>query len=302
MKLSDLTDVLTFRAFRPDPDDSSAPICRRLIGKRYLCLNINKDRVSWRQVDRKGNFGQGGVVQGQFKEVLSQMAEEWKGMTDGGWVVVSINNRFFITLETNMSRKPGSEVTIRSNARSVIGAKFDRTKKYAIHHNPETSASMLLSCEETLVKSIEDTLSQSGFQAARICCGLFAMVEDYVRREHEARKGGKGKDFTLIACCDGSVLVLAQKGGQWTELRSRAGLYGDAESGGESFVKVESETDPVMNIAGPVLNGADPSSALVLIHDRMETDFSRKLAEQLSNQKPVDITQDEHLWMVLTQN
>jgi len=290
MKLSDIKDVLTFQAFRPDPDDSTAPVNKRLIGKKYLCLNINKDSISWRQVDRKGHFGQSGIVLGQLKEALAEHADEWRGLTDGGWVVVSLNNRFFITLESNMSRKPGSETTIRTNARSVIGSKYDRNKRYAIHHNQETSASMLLSCEDSLVRGIEDSLKQAGFQIARISCGLFAMVEDYVRREHDSRDGGSGQDFTLIACCDGSVCVLAQKGGQWTDLRSRPSLY------------TEDDVQPVLSIASPVLSGIDATSKLVVIHDQQGTDTSRQLLDLLQTRGAEDLTQEDHLWAVLTNN
>jgi len=290
MKLDDIKSVLTFQAFRPDADDSNAPIPKRLQGKKFVCINISRGRVTWRAVDRKGQYGPGGVLEGEFQEVAGKMAEEWRGHTDGGWTVVSLNNRFIVTLENNMSRKPGSEKTIRTNAKSVIGTKYDRGKRYAIHHNPETSASILLACDESMVKAVEEALYENGLKAARISCGLFAMVEDYLRREHDARKGGPGRDFVLLACCDGSVCVLAQKKGQWSELRSRVGVYSEAD------------IEPVMNIAAPLINGAAPSTPIVLMHDQPSTSFAQTLYQRLASLGAVDVTQPEHIWMVLGQN
>jgi len=115
MKTDALRQVLSFQAFRPDPDDPSSPIPQRMAGKRVLCLNISKGRVSWRGVDRKGKFVSAGQADGEFSDVLSQSVDEWQGLADGGWVIVSINNRFVLTLESNLSRKPGTESLIRTN-------------------------------------------------------------------------------------------------------------------------------------------------------------------------------------------
>ena len=46
MKLKDLKDVLTFRSFRPEPDDSSAPWRRRFPREKTLLLTISRRRVS----------------------------------------------------------------------------------------------------------------------------------------------------------------------------------------------------------------------------------------------------------------
>ena len=292
MKLDDIKSVLSFQAFRPDSDDSTAAVTKRMLGKRYLMLNVSRNEVSWKAVDRKGKFGAGGVQEGEFNVVAHQMADEWSAMTDGGWCVLSLNNRFMITLESNMSRRPDSESLVRSNPRAVIGAKHDRSKRYAIHHNPETSASLLLATDESMVKTVEDTLFDIGMKPVRISSGLFAMVEDYVHREHAARGAGagSGRDFVLIACCAGSVCLLSQKRGQWSELRSRSGIY----AGGD--------IEPVMNIATPILNAAESGSAIVLLQDQPGTRFSQALHERLQPFGAVDMTQPDHLWMVLSQN
>lgn len=288
MNTEALKQVLTFQAFRPDPDDPTTAVPQRMVGKKYLCLNISKGRVSWRGVDRKGRFASAGQMDGEFAEILPQVAAELHGLSDGGWVNVSLNNRFVITLESNMSRKPGTESLIRSNPRAVIGVKYDRGKRYAIHHNPETSASLLLTCEESMVRSIEDVLEASGFKCLRLACGLFAMVEDYLRRQSQS--GGAKRDFVLIACCDGSACVMSQKKGQWSEMRARGGFYTGAD------------IEPVMNLAAPLINGAGSGVPIVLLHEQPGTPLAQGLLSRLEPLGAVDVTQSDHLWMSLTQN
>ena len=288
MKTDALRQVLTFQAFRPDPDDPTTVISQRMLGKRFLCLNISKGRVSWCGVDRKGRFVAAGQADGEFGDVLSQSVEEWQSLADGGWIAVSINNRFILTLESNLSRKPGTESLIRTNPRAVIGVKYDRGKRYAIHHNPETSASLLLACEDSMIKTIEDSLEGAGFKILRISCGLFAMVEDYVRRQ--CKTSAARRDFVLIACCEGSVCVLLQKKGQWSELRARGGVYAGCD------------IEPIMNLAAPMINGSGPGVPIVLLHEHPNTPLAMALFSRLQSHGAVDISQPEHLWMVLTQN
>jgi len=139
-----------------------------------------------------------------------------------------------------------------------------------------------------MVKTIEDSLEASGFKVMRISCGLFAMVEDYLRRQHQS--GAARRDFVLIACCDGSVCVVSQKKGQWSELRARGGFYAG------------SDIEPIMSIAAPMINGSGPSVPIVLLHEQPNTPLAMALLSRLQPHGAVDISQTEHLWMVLTQN
>jgi len=288
MKLDAIKQVLTFQAFRPDPDDPDTAIAARMAGKRYLCLNICRGHVAWRAVDRKGKYVSSGQADGEFGDVAAQLAEDWHSQSDGGWVLVSVNNRFVLTLESNLSRKPGAERLIRSNARAVIGTKYDRTKRYAVHHHPESSGSLLLACEESLVKTIEDVLQGLGFKPARIACGLYAMVEDWLRRQTSS--GGAKKDFVLVACCDGSVCVLSQKKGQWSELRARGGFYaGD-------------DPEPVVALAAPIINGSGAGVQIFLLHDRPGSVFALSLLARLESHGASDVTEVDGLWNVLTRN
>ena len=286
MKTQDIKDVLTFAAFRPDCDDSTSPLDRRMLGKRYLLLNLSRDKVSWRAVGRKGEFEDTGSAEGDLKEIAAQMAEEWKGLTDNGWCAVSINNRFVISLENNLSRRAGYQKMIRTNPKAVLGAKCDRAKRYAIHHNPETSASILLACDNSLIKSTEELLTSFGLKPARVSCGLFGMVCKYLDGVASSPDKEKLQNLILVVCCEGSVLVMRQKQGQWTELRARSGVYQD-------------DIAPVAQLTSPFFQDLDPATPVVFINDRQETPFAQRMLDGLKNFTMINATDPDHLWTVI---
>ncbi|MGY8688389.1 MAG: hypothetical protein ACKVHP_11745, partial [Verrucomicrobiales bacterium] len=193
---------------------------------------MNRNTVNWQVMLKGGNLGDGGTETGSLQEVAETYASEWLGMTDDGWCSVSINNRFILSLETNLSRKKGYEELLRTKPKVVLGSKFERGKVYGVRHHPETNSSLLLACEDTLIKETQETLTKANLKVGRVSCGLFAMLSDVIYRLHEtSTKGGDDseeqvpKNYLLIAICQGSVCVLKQKEEQWTELRSRSAYY-----------------------------------------------------------------------------
>lgn len=286
MKLQDIKDVLTFAAFRPDCDDNTSPMSKRMLGKRYLLLNISREKISWRGVGRKGEFEDTGSVEGELKEVAAQMAEEWRGLTDNGWVSVSINNRYVISLENNLSRRAGYEKMIRDNPKAVLGAKCDRSKRYSVFHNAETSASILLACDDSLIKSIEDTLKSLSLKPSRICCGIYGMASNYLHRLALSPEKERMQNMVLLVCCEGSVLVLRQKQGQWTELRARSAVYQD-------------DIAPVAQLTSPFFQDLEPGTPVVFINDRKDTPYAQRMLDGLKNFTLIDATEPDHLWTIL---
>ena len=286
MELKDIKDVLSFAAFRPEPDNSNAPWAKRFQGRRVLLLNIGKDDVSWRSVGKKGDFESSGSDEGEFAEVAQRHAEEWRGLTDNGWVAVSINHRFIMNLERNLPRKPGYRKVLRTNPKQILGAKYDRGKVYGIHQSVNTNASLVLACDESLVKSIEETLKNNSLRAARISVGLFAMTCRMVEMVGEKKELSEMSDLLLVAACKGSISALRQKGGQWSELRCRAGL--DSEDPGQA-----------LQMIAPFLNTATPETRVLFMNHETESRFAEALKPQLQNLMVVDITETDQLWSTM---
>lgn len=305
MQMTDIKNVLTFAAFRPEPEDPAATWSTRFPNKRTLLLNVNRNYVRWQIMLKGGELGEGGVENGELKEVVQAMGEEWKGMIDDGICSVSINNRFILSLEANLSRKKGYEDLLRSNPKSVLGGKYERGKTYALLHHPDTNSSLLLATEDTMIKEVQDLLKRVGLRTCRVCCGVFAMVCDVLYRIHEMdkKKGRKEIDeeedqsnstippnYLLIVCCEGSVCILKQKDQHWTELRSRSAFYqpGDLSS--------------LMQILQPMLSDWDLTAPILFASDTPDPRNLEQLRQMLPGVVINDVTTDTQLWTNIGKN
>jgi len=289
MKLKDIKDVLTFAAFRPEPDDGSAPWMKRFPNRRTLLLNVGKNKTSWRSLGRGGRLLEAGSQKGDFKEIAAGMAPDWKKLTDDGWCGVSLNSRYVISLEANLPRKEGVEDIMRTNPRAALGSKFERNKRYALTSNPEHATSIVLSCDEEVIKKIEAALSEGGLRAGRICCGAYTMLRRAIEHANssDAPAGALPVNILYVICCEGAVCILTQNGDVWSELRSRADFY-------------EEDVSPVLEMIAPA--GRSESSSpteVVFVGDQAGSEMPGKLAAQFPNAKITDLTAPDHLWRLL---
>jgi hypothetical protein len=282
----DIKSVLTFAAFRPDSDDPELSWAKRFDGRKSLLLNISRSHVSWRSINRKGKFDQAGMHEGDLADVASQRGEEWRSMAEGGWCVVSLNNRFIISLENGLMRADNLNHLLRTNPRSVLGPKYDRGKRYALYHHNDTTASMLLACEDSMVKVTEDVLRGIGLKPGRMCCGLFAMMEYSIRSIAESSRGQAPGSYLLIAACEGSIAALAQQDGQWRDLRCRSGLGAEG-------------VETALQIVSPLVAKAPPGTPVFFISDGQDAAFRTTLMEQLERVGARDLTQDDLMWKVI---
>ncbi|MBP7950008.1 MAG: hypothetical protein KA004_10160 [Verrucomicrobiales bacterium] len=294
MKLADILSVLNFSAFRPEPDDSSASWKKRFSNKKTLLLNVGRRRVSWVRQDKRGEFSEGGSVEGEFKEVLGQMGPDWRAMADGGWCAVSLNTRSMVTLEVNLSRRAGLQEMLRTNPKAVIGAKAERGKRYSLTHNPESNTSILLACDEDAITKMESQLREAGMNIGRVTCGVHAMLLNLIEQVAEARharsQSHPGQPFgslLLVACCEGSVCALSQREEAWTELRSRTDCYGD-------------DMTPVLEIILPLLQNAGPNTHVVFMSDNAESGFPGLLQYRVPGVQVSDVSVPHQLWKILT--
>ncbi|HWB06408.1 MAG TPA: hypothetical protein VG796_25515 [Verrucomicrobiales bacterium] len=294
MKLKDIKDVLTFRAFRPEPDDNSAPWSRRFSSENTLALNIGRRRVSWTALDKRGEFRDPGTQDGDFKDLVTQMGPEWRNLTDNGWCSVSLNHRFVITLEVNLSRRAGLEQQLKTNPKAVLGAKAERGKKYSILHNPESNTSILLAVEEEAINKTVSMMKESGLNAGRVAVGVYGMMLDLIEQVAEARRARAvshpGEPFgsvVMVACNEGSVCVLSQREEQWTELRSRTDLYTD-------------DMTPVLDIILPLIQNAGPGTNVVFMNSEAGCQLPELLRQRIPGVAVSDVTAPCQLWKLLT--
>lgn len=294
MKLKDLKDVLTFRSFRPEPDDSSAPWRKRFPREKTLILTVGRRRTSWMSLDRKGDFSEPGSMDGEFKEVMAAAGPDLRGQTDQGWCAVSLNHRFVITLEVNLSRRAGLEEQLRSNPKAALGAKAERGKRYTLTHNPESNTSLLLAVDEDAILKTEGALKEQGLQAGRISIGIYGMLLDLISQVAEARAARAvshpGEPFgnvVMVVCCEGSVVILSQREEQWAELRSRSDLYTD-------------DYMPVVELLMPLLQNAGTGAHVVFMNDEHGSNFGELLQTRTPGTQFSDVTVPSQLAKLMT--
>ena len=285
MLLDEIKSVLTFAAFKPEADDASVPWAKRFEGRRTLLLNVGRGQTSWRGINKKGKFEEGGSMEGEFADIAPQRAEEWREIADGGWCAVSVNNRFIVGLENNMMRGDNSTNLLRTNPRAVLGPKYDRGKRYALCHHPQSSASMLLACEEAMVKVTEDVLKTIGLRPGRVCCGLFSLLE-YAVHQLFVMQSNPPANLVLIAACEGSIAVLVQQDSQWRELRCRSGLGPDA-------------VETSLHILAPLVQKVPEGSPILFISDGQDLKFRADLMMHLAQVGARDLTQEDLLWQTI---
>jgi hypothetical protein len=289
MKGADILSILNFSAFRPEPDDPSAVWRKRFPGRRSVLLNLGRSAASWRGVQRTGKLGDGDAMAGELKDILTERSFQIKELADNGWCSVSLNTRYVISLEANLSRRPGSEEIIKSNPRSVLGARYERGKRYSVTHNPETNSSILLACDEEHIRKVETALREPGLQIGRVCCGTYVLLRHALAQTNITKSGEKTTSFFYVVCCQGSVCALVQDNDRWTELRSRTDVY-------------EGAAGPILDLLSPFKARLPQDADIVLICDNPIPQLPESLSALFDGRKVVDLTQPDLFWTLLAQN
>jgi hypothetical protein len=227
MKFSHITDILNFSAFRPEQDDPTATWKKRFAGKRTVFFGVGKQTLSVHPVGRNSKPGPTEVLREvkDLKETLGQVGNELRELTDGSWCTIVLQTRYVISLETNLSRRTGSEDIIKLNPRTVLGGRFERGKRYALTHNPETNSSILLTCDEELVNRLEVNFKEAGFRIGRVCCGTYLLLRHALSAVNTTKDPEKNASAFFVVLCEGAVCALVQQDDKWIELRSRTDVY-----------------------------------------------------------------------------
>jgi hypothetical protein len=145
---------------------------------------------------------------------------------------------------------------------------------------------MLLAVEDSMIKVTEDILKSIGLRPARVCSGLFAMMEHTVMKLDAENRGSAPASFVLIASCEGSIAALCQQDGQWRDLRCRSGL-------GQEMVET------TLQIVSPLVAKAPPGTPVYYVSDGQDEKFRSQLMEHLEKVGARDLTEPDLLWQVI---
>jgi hypothetical protein len=289
MNSIDLKAILNFSAFRPEPDDPSASWKKRFPSERTVLFGLGRAVLSWRGVSRSGQPGDLESVRAEPKEALTQSSDHIKPLTEHGWCAVSLNTRYVISLETNLSRRTGSEDMVKANARGVLGGRYERGKRYALTHNPETNSSILLTFDEDQTRKTEGMFTEAGFRVGRVCCGAYILLKHALSSLNTEKGSEKPVSTFYIVCCEGAVCALVQDQDRWLELRSRTDVY-------------EDDLTPITDLLAPFHSRLSPDIGITLICDEPMEGLADRLAKVFPNREVNDLSQPAMLATLMIQN
>jgi len=285
----DLKSILNFSAFRPEPDDSSASWKKRFPAERTVFFGLGRGMLSWRGISRSCKPEDLESVRAEPKEILTQTGEHIKTLSEQGWCAVSLNTRYVISLETNLSRRTGSEDMLKTNARGVLGGRYERGKRYALTHNPETNSSILLTFDEDQTRKTEGMFTEAGFRVGRLCCGAYVLLKHALALTNTQKGSEKPVSTFYIVCCEGAVCALVQDQDRWLELRSRTDVY-------------EDDHTPITDLLAPFHSRLAPDIGITLICDEPMDGLQDRLAKVFPNRQVEDLSERALLATLMIQN
>jgi len=292
MKASDIASVLNFSAFRPEPDDPTASWKSRFPNKRTVFFGLGKQTLTVRMIAKNGRPADGEVIPDvkDLKESLAAASSLIRERTDGGWCAVSLHTRYVISLETNLSRRPGSEDIVKSNPRTVLGGRYERGKRYALTHNPETNSSILLTFDEEQLAKIQATFAECGFNVGRVCCGTYTLLTHALDVINTTKSGEAPASAFFFILCEGAVCALVQQDDKWLELRSRTDVYGPAD------------VSPALELVAPFQSRIPPTMPVVIVADTTIPGLAEVVAQTFEGHEVRDISEPDLLSRLMIQS
>jgi len=287
--LDQVKAVLNFSAFRPEPDDPGASWKSRFPKKSTALLHIGRNNVSYCVVDASGEVAPGEEKQGDYKEVFKELGPLIKSVTHDSWCAISLDTRYVISIETNLSRKKGSEEALKKDPRSVLHARYEKGKRYAITHNPETNSSLLLTMDEENIKKVEGFCKEQQLKIGRMCCGTWVLLRHALSATNKKKGSEEAFSGLYVICCHGSVCALLQEKDNWMELRSRPDLFTE-------------DLQPLLELLAPFAERLSPAASVVLACDEPVEGLAEKVAGLFPGRQLNDLTEPGLLAKTLLAN
>ena len=287
--LDQVKAVLNFSAFRPEPDDPGASWKSRFPKKTTALLHVARNSVGYALVGPTGDVTPGEEKQGDYKEVFKELGPAIKSAVHDGWCAVSLDTRYVISIETNLSRKKGSEEALHKDPRSVLHARYEKGKRYAVMHNPETNSSILLTIDEENIKKVEGCCKEQQLRVGRVCCGVYVLLRHALAAANTKKGSEEPFSGLFVICCHGSVCALLQEKDNWMELRSRSDLFSE-------------DLQPFLELIAPFNDRLSPGASVVLACDEPIDGLAEKVGGLFAGHPLDDLTKPGLLAGLLFRN
>jgi hypothetical protein len=167
-----LINLITMRAFRPDAYDMTAPIKMRFTHQRLLgiviypnCVKVAKYHFGGTvHVEMIGTINREGPSDNELVRILANIAKENPGMQ----AVVGYNFGFNAVKSFTVKRGDNLLSMLKESPQLVLGDDYESGHSYSVVMQPARENSIVFSYEQTLIAGIERALEQSGISCVRL--------------------------------------------------------------------------------------------------------------------------------------
>jgi hypothetical protein len=185
--VTQMINLLTLRAFRPDGFDMTAPIRMRFTRQRLLGIIIYPNCVKLAKyhfggtahVEMVGTINREGASDNELMRILGNIATENPGVP----AIVAYNFGFNAVKSFTVKRSETMWSMLKENPQRVLGDDFEAGHSYSVVQHPTRESSIVFSYEQTVITALERMLEQSGIVCVRLqhtIGSLFAeLVETY---------------------------------------------------------------------------------------------------------------------------
>ena len=218
-----ILNLLSLRAFRPDPYDMTAPIKARFARKRILGIVIYPNAVKVARihlagtthVELVGAINREGPSDNELLRILSNIAKENPGV----YAVVAYNYGFNALKSFSIKRSETLWMALKDNPQRVMGEDFEAGHSYSVVHHPTRESAIVFSYEHAVINSIERLLEQAGI----LCIRLQHSIGSLFTHMMDIYRGNIPCNMLMIS--GSSVLYLevdAAADHDWSLLRNRS--------------------------------------------------------------------------------
>jgi hypothetical protein len=170
--VTQVVNLLTLRAFRPDAFDMTAPIKLRFARQKILgiaiypnCVKLAKYHfIGATHVEMIGTINREGPSDNELVRILGNIAKENPGVP----AIIAFNYGFNAVKSFTVKRSDTLWNMLKDNPQRVLGDDFEAGHAYSVVQHPTRESSIVFSYEQTMITGLERIIEQSGLQCVRL--------------------------------------------------------------------------------------------------------------------------------------
>lgn len=220
--LTQIVNLLTLRAFRPDAFDMTAPIKLRFARQKLLGIVIYPSAVklakyhfgSTLHIEMIGSINREGTSDNELVRILSNIAKENPGIP----AVIAFNYGFNAVKSFTVKRSDTLLTMLKENPQRALGDDFEAGHSYSVVLHPARESAIVFSYEQAMITSLERLIEQSGIRCVRLQHTIGSMFSELM----DTYKGAIPCNLLVIS--GNSVLYLeidTKADHEWMLLRNR---------------------------------------------------------------------------------